>query len=219
MSESLARPKYAWRFVVSVPPRYVFAAMEQMVGTHPFRYEVTGPDSARTIEEERKHPIFGNWRRLDVRSEDGSYRQRPFVRARRWVTCRAITTDRGTEVIVEASAGRGAVPRALQLVELLSRGPGDRRSIYRDRTIPPGPVTLVASWAGTRYHLFERPSFDAPRGEGVLTATPLEAIAQQGPFVQVRAGSDVLGWIERDQLVPAPAEASREAQVRTAVHG
>lgn len=219
MSESLARSRYSWRFTVSVPPRYVFAAMEQSTGTPPFRYEVTGPDSARIIEAERKHPLFGNWRRLDLRDDDGTYRQRRFVRSRRWMTCRAVSTERGTEVAVEASRGRGPVPRALQLVELLSRGPADRRSIYRDRTIPPGPVTLVASWAGTAYHLFDRPAFDAPRGEGVLTATPLEATGQSGPFVRVRTGSGVEGWIERDQLVPAPAEATREAQLRTAVHG
>jgi hypothetical protein len=218
VSESLARSAASWRFVISVPPRYVFAAMEQATGTPPFRYEVTGADSARIIEAERKHFLFGNWRPLD-RGEDGAFRQRRFVRARRWVTCRAVSIETGTEVAVEASRGRGAVPRGLQLVELLSRGPDDRRSIYRDRTIPPGPVTLVASWAGTRYQLFERPAFGATRGEGVLTATPLEAIAQEGAFVQVRTADGRVGWIERDQLVPAPAEATREAQVRTAVYG
>lgn len=219
MSESRAKAKYSWRFMVSVPPRYVFAAMEQMLGTPPFRYEVTGPDSARTIEAERKHFLFGNWRRLDVAEPDGTRRQRPFVRARRWVTCRAVATSTGTEVTVEASAGRGAIPRALQLVQLLSRGPADRRSIYRDRAIPAGPVTLVASWAGMAYPLFERPAFDAPRGEAVLTATPLEATDQLGSFVQVRTAAGLEGWVERDQLVPAPREATREAQVRTAVHG
>lgn len=219
MSERRAKAKHSWRFVVSVPPRYVFAAMEQMVGIPPYRFEVTGPDSAIAIEAERKHFLFGNWRRLEVVSPDGSRRQRRFVVHRRWVTCRAVQTPTGTEVTVTASTGLGAVPRGLQLVQLLSRGPADRRSIYRDRTIPPGPVTLVASWAGMHYQLFDAPSFDAPRGEGVLTATPLEAIGQQGPFVRVRTAAGVEGWVERDQIVPAPEQATREAQVRTAVHG
>ncbi|MGH7746758.1 MAG: hypothetical protein ACREQ5_18685 [Candidatus Dormibacteria bacterium] len=200
----LARRKHGWQFVAAAPPREVFSVMEQMVGTPPFRYEVTGPDSARAIEFERKG-LFGNWTRR--------------VRRPRWVTCTARTVETGTEVAVEASAGKGAVPRGLQLVVLLTRGNRDRRTIYRDRRFPPGPVTLVASWAGTPYQLYLDPRFDAPRGEGVLTATPLSALRHHGVFVEVRTGHGSTGWIERDELVPAPPVATRESQVETAQFG
>ncbi len=200
----LAARRQTWRFVAAAPPREVFAVMEQMVGIPPFRYEITGPDSARAIEVERKG-FFGQWSRR--------------VRRPRWVTCTARLVETGTDVTVEASRGRGALPRGLQLVVLLSRGDRDRRTIYRDRHFPNGPVTLVASWAGTPYHLYTEPRFDAPRGEGVLTATPLVSLGHHGAFVQVRIEKGTAGWIERDQLVPAPAVATREAQVTTAEYG
>ena len=77
----------------------------------------------------------------------------------------------------------------------------------------------MASWAGTPYALYTEPSSAASRGAHVLTATRLEAFGNHGPFVHVRTGDGVEGWIERDQLVPAPKEATREAQSRTAVYG
>ena len=204
MATTLARRHHSWRFVAAAPPREVFAVMEQMLGTPPYRYEVTGVASARIVEAERKG-FFGQWR---------SGPRRP-----RWVTCQTSVGEAGTVVEVEASRGRGPLSRALQLVYLLSRGNRDRRTIYRDRTTPAGPVTLVASWAGTAYALFTDPSHAAPRGAELLTATPLEAIGNHGPFVKVRTGAGVEGWIERDQLVPAPGEATRDAQTRTAVYG
>ena len=204
VSESLAKSTYSWRFTVSVPPRYVFAAMEQTTGTPPFRYEVTGSDSARAIESERKG-FFGQWSKR--------------VRRPRWVTCTAHLGETGTEVAVEASGGRGAVPRGLQLVQLLTRGSRDRRTIYRDRHFPPGPVTLVASWAGTPYHLYSEARFSAPRGEAVRTATQLYALGHSGSFTQVRTADGTVGWIERDELVPAPAVATRDAQTSTARFG
>jgi hypothetical protein len=200
----LAPSRQSWRFVAAAPPREVFAVMEQMVGIPPFRYEVSGPDSARAIEVERKG-FFGQWSRR--------------VRRPRWVTCTARLVETGTDVAVDASAGRGAVSRALQLVVLLSRGNHDRRTIYRDRHFPNGPVTLVASWAGMQYRMFTEPRFDAPRGEPVLTATRLVSLGHHGAFVQVRTEKGITGWIERDQLVPAPPVATREAQVTTALYG
>jgi len=200
----LAPREHSWKFVAAAPPREVFAVMEQMIGTPPFRYEVTGPDSARAVEAERKG-FFGQWSKR--------------VRNPRWVTCTAHLGETGTEVAVEASAGRGAVPRGLQLVQLLTRGNRDRRTIYRDRHFPDGPVTLVASWAGTPYQLYDAPRFSAARGEAVLTATPLFSLGHSGAFTQVRTASGTVGWIERDELVPAPSVATREAQVTTAIHG
>jgi len=101
----------------------------------------------------------------------------------RWVRCRAVSSSEGTVVEIEASSGggliskamgkadRGPVTRALQVVRLLTAGAGDARTVYRDRRIPPGPVTLVASWAGTPYRLFLEPRRDAARGREILTAT------------------------------------------------
>ncbi len=200
----LAPSSESWKFVAAAPPREVFAVMEQMVGIPPFRYEVTGPDSARAIEAERRG-FFGQWSKR--------------VRRPRWVTCTAREVETGTEVAVEASKGKGAVPRGLQLVVLLSRGNRDRRTIYRDRHFPNGPVTLVASWAGMPYRIFTEPRFDAPRGGAVLTATRLSSLGHHGAFVQVRTEKGTTGWIERDQLVPAPPVATRGAQVTTALHG
>ena len=145
------------------------------------------------------------------------------------MTCRAQPSALGTRVEVEASSGggliakamgradRGPVSRALQLVRLLTVAPQDARTIYRDRRIPPGPVTLVASWAGMTYALFTEPRFDAPRGRTVLTATELQAIpGGTGPFVHVRLSDGIEGYIERDQLVAAPDIATRDAQLEAA---
>lgn len=218
MAENLAASRYTWRFLAAAPAREVFAVTEQMIGTPPYRFEVTDTDTARVIEFERKHPLFGNWRRLEKVAEDGTRHWKARARPR-WVRVRAVYADNGTIVEVETSRGKAPTTRALQVVQLLSRGNRDRRTIYRDRTTPPGPVTLVASWAGTPYALFERPEFGAPRGDKVLTATPMVALSNHGAFVRVRLQTGVEGYIERDQLVPAPAQASREAQERTAIHG
>lgn len=204
MPEPLAPLCYTWRFLAAAPPREVFAVMEQMIGTPPYRYEVTGPDTARIVEVERKG-FFGQWVRQP---------RRP-----RWVTCRATVGRTGTVVEVAASRGTGPLPRALQLVYLLSRGARDRRTIYRERRIPPGPVTLVASWAGMLYELFTEPRFDAPRQGAIRTASRLVAVEEHGPFVRVRTEDGLEGWVERDQIVPAPAAALREAQEEVARFG
>jgi hypothetical protein len=210
----LAPSAHTWRLVVAAPPREVFAVMEQMIGTPPYRYEIVGESEARIIEH-RRRGLFGQW-------------SKPRARIR-WVRCRALEGTPGTSVEVEASSGGGLVfkamgkadlgpsSRALQLIRLLTSGAGDARTVYRDRRIPPGPVTLVASWAGMPYRLFLEPRHDAPRGREILTATEVEALPERvGPFVKVRVASADEGWMESDQIVPAPAVSTREAQIETA---
>jgi hypothetical protein len=210
----LAPSAYTWRLIVAAPPREVFAVMEQMIGTPPYRYEIAGESEAR-ITEFRRRGLFGQW-------------SKPRARIR-WVRCRALESPQGTSVEIEASSGGGLIfkamgkadlgpmTRALQLIRLLTSGSGDPRTLYRDRRIPPGPVTLVASWAGMPYRLFTEPRHDAPRGREILTATELEALAERvGPFVKVRVDGAEEGWIESDQIVPAPAVSTREAQIETA---
>jgi hypothetical protein len=200
------KAKYTWKFVCAAPVREVFAVTEQMVGTPPYRFEPTGPDSARIVEFERKHFLFGQFSRR--------------FRNPRWIEVVAREVEAGTEVVVTASPGKATRARSLQIVQLFSRGVRDRRTVYRDRTIPPGPITLVASWAGMEYPIFAEPSYDAPRGEKVHTASRIEAIGMHGvTWVRVRLESGVEGYVERDQVVPAPTEASRAAQVRTANFG
>ena len=108
---------------------------------------------------------------------------------------------------------------ALQRVKLLTAGGDDPRTVYRWRSIPPGPISLVASWAGTGYELFTEPRFDAPRGATVLTATDMEAVpGGSGPFIRVRLGDGTEGFVELDQVVSAPGIATREAQEAAARH-
>jgi hypothetical protein len=210
----LAPSAQTWRFLSAAPPREVFATMEQMIGTTPYRYEVVGESEARIVEH-RRRGLFGQWGRPRIRI--------------RWVRCRATSTTEGTWVEVEASSGGGliskamgkadggAISRALQVIRLLTAGAADSRTIYRDRRIPPGPVTLVASWAGTPYRLFTEPRHDAPRGREILTASEVEALPERsGQFVKVRVAGADLGWVESDQIVPAPAVSTRAAQVETA---
>jgi hypothetical protein len=200
------KAKLSWRLVTSVPAREVFAAAEQMVGTPPYRFQIVGDDTAEVVEAERRHFLFGQLS--------------PRVRNPHWIRITAREIEAGTEVLVEATPGKGVRARSLQVVQLFSRGPDDRRTIYRDRTIPPGPVTLVASWAGMEYPIYLEPRYDAPRGEPVHTASRIEAVGWYGTtWVKVRLPGGAEGYIERDQLVPAPTEASRLAQMRTAARG
>jgi hypothetical protein len=210
----LAKAKYSWRFVAAAPPREVFAVMEQLIGVQPYRFEVVGDDQARIVEFKRRG-FFGQW--TDAK------------RRRRWVSCKAEVRPEGTKLHVEASSGGGLIAkamgkadkapssRAVQLVKLLSAGNTDDRTIYRDRRIPPGPVTLVASWAGTPYLTFTEPRFDAPRGVAIYTATELEAVpGGVGSFVRVRLPDGSFAYVERDQIVAAPGVATREAQLEAA---
>lgn len=206
----LAKSAHTWRFVAASPPREVFAVMEQLIGTAPYRYEVTGEADARIVEH-RRRGFFGQW-------------SKPRGRIR-WVACRAAGVAEGTRVEVSASSGgglvakamgkadRGPVTRALQLVRLLTQGATDTRTVYRDRRIPPGPVSLVASWAGTGYRLFTEPDYRSARGAEIHTATEVEAVGvDDGPFVNVRLNDGTTGWVERDQVVAAPGVATRQAQ-------
>jgi hypothetical protein len=197
---ALAKEAHRWTFVSAAPPREVFSVMEQMLGFFPFRYEVIGEQSARIVEFRRKG-IFGQWsKRIGWRT--------------RWVTCEVEPGVAGTVVRLAASRGRGPVPRALQLIQPLTRGASDERTIYRQRTIPPGPVSLVASWAGMVYELYTQPSWDAARSGRILTATRIEAIpGAVGPFTKVRLADGTEGYVETDQIVSAPETATREAQV------
>jgi hypothetical protein len=191
--------------------------MEQMIGTPPFRFEVTGEDSARIVEFQR-NSLVGHWRRVDG---EGTARGRPRRPARnqRWVRCTATVHDSGTVVEVEASKGRGSLSRALQLIGVLSRGVNDSRTIYRVRRIPPGPVTLVASWAGMAYPLYTEPSRTAARGAEVFTATRMEAVSGgNAEFVKVRLSDGTAGYVDRDQVVAATGQATREAAEEVARH-
>jgi hypothetical protein len=213
----LAKEFAAWRIVAAAPPREVFATMEQLIGFPPYRYEVVSDEEARILEH-RRRGFFGQW-------------SRPRLRIR-WVTCRAVAVEQGTSVEVRASSGgglvykalgradRGPVSRGIQLVKLLAAGRDDARTIYRARHILPGPVTLVASWAGTAYALYTAPRYSADRGARIYTATELEALpGGDGAFVRVRVIRDgVEGYVERDQIVVAPAISTREAQLEAARH-
>jgi hypothetical protein len=210
-----AKTAHSWRFVVAAPPREVFAVMEQAIGTPPYRFEITGDDTARIVEFQR-NSLVGSWRRVDGSGRFLGRRLKP-ARNQRWVQCRAVVGAAGTEVELEASAGRGPLPRALQLIGIISRGVDDQRTVYRSRHIPPGPVTLVASWAGMPYRLYLAPDRDAPRGPEVFTATRMEAQPGGTPvFVKVRLSDGTEGYIERDQVVSAPEEATRRAGVEAA---
>lgn len=191
--------------------------MEQMIGTPPFRYEVIGDDTAQIVEFQR-NSLVGTWRRVDNQRK-ALGRERPAVRNQRWVRCRAVAGDAGTIVELEASRGRGALPRALQLIGVISRGAHDPRTIYRVRHIPPGPVTLVASWAGMPYRLYSAPERGAARTSEVLTATRMVATGGgTAQFVEVRLSDGTEGWVERDQIVAAPDRATRAAGIEAARH-
>ena len=201
--------------MVSAPPREVFAVMEQMIGTPPFRFEVVGDSTGRIVEYQR-NSLVGHWRRIDGTAKFLGRTLRP-ARNQRWVTCTATVDDTGTIVELEASKGRGALPRALQLIGVLSRGVDDPRTIYRRRDIPPGPVTLVASWAGMPYRLYSAPRRNAPRSAEIFTATRMEAVAGGTPeFLKVRLSDGTEGYAERDQVVAAPDKATRQAGVEAA---
>jgi hypothetical protein len=67
------------------------------------------------------------------------------------------------------------------------------------------------------YALFEEPRYDAPRGVEVVTASRMEAVpGGTAEFVKVRVSDGTEGYIERDEIVVAPARATREAGVEAA---
>ncbi len=177
--------------------------MEQMIGTPPYRFEVVKDDEARIVQFERK-TFVGRWK-------EG-------VQAARLVSCTARVVDDGTHVTVTASKDEASRSRARQLVELFEKAVGDPRTYYRERNIPLGPVTLVASWAGTPYVLYTEPRFDAPRRGNMYTATRVEAIeVLEGAFCKVKLPSGETGYVEKDQIVPVPVHDTANAHYTTAV--
>ena len=62
----LAPSAQTWRLLSAAPPREVFAVVEQMIGTTPYRYEVVGESEARIVEH-RRRGLFGQWGRPRIR--------------------------------------------------------------------------------------------------------------------------------------------------------
>ena len=56
----LAPSAQTWRLLSAAPPREVFAVMEQMIGTTPYRYEVVGESEARIVEHRRRAACSGS---------------------------------------------------------------------------------------------------------------------------------------------------------------
>ncbi len=193
----------SWSFRVASPPREVFAVMEQMIGTPPYRFEVVKDDEARIVQFQHKS-LVGAWKERPVLSHH--------------VSCTARVVEDGTHVTVTASKDAASRSRAQQLVELFERAVGDPRTYYRERSIPLGPVTLVASWAGTPYVLYTEPRFDAPRRGNMYTATRVEAVEiLEGAFCKVRLPSGETGYVEKDQIVPVPVHDAANAHYVSAV--
>lgn len=190
----LGRPRDDhWTAIVFAPPREVFALAEQVTALPPFTFRVVDGDTAEVVQD-LANGFFGQWRTVRY----------PKNRIR--VHCTSTTA--GTKVEVDAHGDRAATMRASNLVRVLTAGERDSATVYRYRLIPPGPCTIVQSWAGTGYPLYTEPDHDAPRGEAVKPAGKLVALQQSGRWVRVRAGEGdgcEEGWIEADQLVPDQA--------------
>ncbi|MDA8330263.1 MAG: hypothetical protein M0027_03470 [Candidatus Dormibacteraeota bacterium] len=187
-----------WEAVVFAPPREVFAVAEQVAGLPPFSFRVVDDHTAEVVQD-LANGLFGQWSKVRY----------PKNRIR--IECES--TSSGTRVTITADGERSATMRATNLLRILGRGERDGHTVYHFRSIPPGPCTIVQSWAGTGYPIFKEPDHKAERGRSVRPASPLRALRQQGRWVQVRAGEEPeteVGWIEADQLVPdqAPARAS-----------
>ncbi|MGH7691890.1 MAG: hypothetical protein ACREOA_04195 [Candidatus Dormibacteria bacterium] len=187
----LGRPQTnRWVATVYAPPREVFAIAEQVMGLPPFSFQVIDENTAE-VAQVLANGLFGQWSKVR------------HARTKVRIECRG--TAQGTELTITAQGQRSATLRALNLIRILTRGERDAATVYRLRAIPPGPCTLVQSWAGTSYPLFLSPDHGSKRGLPVLPATPLDALEQQGRWVRVRAGTgenSEEGWLEADQLVP-----------------
>lgn len=170
------------------PAREVFTVAEQVTALPPFSFRQLD-DRTAEVAQTLANGLIGGWR--------------PVPKPRNLVRIHCETAERGTRVTITATGPRSASRRGVNLVRILARGETDSHTIYRFRAIPPGPCTLVQSWAGTAYALHEAPDSAAARGMAVLPATPLIALEQRGHWVRVGAGGTE-GWIEADQLVPAP---------------
>lgn len=176
--------------------------MEQLTGAFPYRFEAVGPHEARMVEAERRG-FFGQWTKPRGRLGE--------------VRCSAVQEPAATAVVITATPGRATESRALQLVHLLTSGRQDPRTIYRQRLIPAGPVTLVASWAGMPYRMYAEPEYSSPRVGAITTATPMETVdGTPGHWRRIRLQDGTEGFVEQDQLVAAPAVATRRAQAEAA---
>jgi hypothetical protein len=187
----LGRPRTnRWVTTVYAPPREIFATAEQVMALPPFSFRVIDANTAE-VAQVLANGFFGQWSKV----------KHPKTKVR--IECQP--TARGTELTLVAQGQRSATLRALNLLRILTRGERDNATVYRLRAVPPGPCTIVQSWAGTGYPLFSGPDYGAQRGLAVLPATPLSALEQVGRWVRVQAGAgDEVqdGWIEADQLVP-----------------
>ncbi|MGH7758765.1 MAG: hypothetical protein ACREN7_05595, partial [Candidatus Dormibacteria bacterium] len=181
----LGRPQHhRWVTTVYAAPREIFAIAEQVTALPPFSFTVVDAETAE-VAQVLANGLFGQWSKVK------------HPKTKLTIHCRPM--GQGTEMTITAQGQRSATIRAVNLIRILTRGERDAATVYRHRTVPPGPCTLVQSWAGTRYPLFLGPDFGAGRGRPVLTATPLEALDQVGRWVKVRAGSgddSQVGWIE-----------------------
>jgi hypothetical protein len=178
-----------WVAIVFAPPREVFAVAEQVLARPPFTFRVVDANTADVVQD-IANGFFGQWSKV----------KNPGNRIR--IECEPIEV--GTQVTVTAVGVRSARMRAANLLRILGQGETDGASVYRYRTISPGPCTVVQSWAGTGYPVYTSPDHTATRGRAVRPSSKLEALRQQGRWVRVRVGEgDEVedGWIEADQLV------------------
>jgi len=193
----LGRPRTNhWEATVFAPPREVFAVAEQVMALPPFSFRVIDEHTAE-VAQVLANGLFGQWSKV----------KRPKTKVR--IECRPCA--QGSELKMVAQGQRSATIRAVNLLRILTLGERDAATVYRLRTIPPGPCTVVQSWAGTGYPLFLDPDHSAKRGRPVLPASPLVALEQVGRWVHVRAGAGENvedGWLEADQLVPEPLPVS-----------
>lgn len=189
----LGRPqRHSWVATVFAPPREIFAVAEQVTALPPFSFRVVDAQTAEVVQA-LANGFFGQWRQVR------------YPRTKIRIACRPVL--QGTELTLTAEGQRSATMRAVNLLRILTRGERDQATVYRYRVVPPGPCTLVQSWAGSSYPLFLGPDHAAPRGRPVLPATQLTALEQIGRWVHVRSGApddQQDGWIEADQLVGDP---------------
>ncbi len=194
------RRSHTWNATVFAPPREIFTVAAEVTALPPFQFQPLDDQTAE-VSQTQANSLFGGWR--------------PVAAPRNRVRIHCEPGAQGTRLTVTATGDRAAIRRATNLVRIVTAGEGDRRTIYRLRTIPVGPCTLVQSWAGTSYPVFLAPDPAAPRGAAVRTASLLWALEQRGPWVRVRIGGrpepgqlpedpGAEGWIEADELVGAP---------------
>lgn len=179
-----------WVTTVYTPPREVFALAEQLMALPPFSFRIIDEHTAE-VAQLLANGFFGQWIKV----------KHPTTKVR--IECHS--TAQGTALTMVAEGQRSATIRAVNLLRILTQGERDVETVYRLRRIPPGPCTLVQSWAGTGYPLFSNPDYGAERTLPVLPSSPLVALQQTGRWVRVKSGVGEgvrEGWIEADQLVP-----------------